>query len=73
MNEQEVEALIEMADSSEDGVINYSEFMMTAVNREKFLTHERIEAVFNEIDINHNNAVSLEELMSFLNSSQQLD
>lgn len=69
MNESEVEALIEMADSSQDGVINYSEFMMTAVNREKFLTHERIEAVFNEIDIDHNNAVSLDELMTFLNTS----
>lgn len=43
--------------------------MMTAVNREKFLTHERIEAVFNEIDIDNNNAVSLEELMTFLNTS----
>lgn len=69
MNESEVEALIEMADSSQDGVINYSEFMMTAVNREKFLTHERIEAVFNEIDLDGNNAVSLEELMTFLNTS----
>jgi len=69
MNESEVEALIEMADSSQDGVINYSEFMMTAVNREKFLTQERIEAVFNEIDLDGNNAVSLDELMSFLNTS----
>ena len=35
-NEAEVEALIAMADASEDGLIGYSEFMLTCVNTEKF-------------------------------------
>ena len=35
-NEAEVEALIGMADASEDGLIGYSEFMLTCVNTEKF-------------------------------------
>lgn len=35
-NEKEVEALINMADASEDGLIGYSEFMLTCVNTEKF-------------------------------------
>jgi Ca2+-binding EF-hand superfamily protein len=62
-----------MADSSADGVIQYSEFMMTAVNREKFLTIERLEALFNEMDVDHNNKVSLEELNYFLGQSEHMD
>ena len=62
-----------MADSGGDGVINYSEFMLTAVNREKFLTIERLEALFNEMDIDGNNAVSLEELKYFLGQSENMD
>lgn len=65
-NESEVEALIQMADMSEDGLISYSEFMMTCVNREKFLTMERLEAVFNELDVDKNQMVSLDELNQFL-------
>ena len=72
-NVKEVEALIQMADSGGDGVINYSEFMLTAVNREKFLTIERLEALFNEMDIDGNNAVSLEELKYFLGQSENMD
>jgi calcium-dependent protein kinase len=62
-----------MADSSADGVINYSEFMMTAVDREKFLTIERLEALFNEMDVDGNNKVSLEELNYFLGQSEHMD
>lgn len=72
-NQKEVESLITMADSSADGVINYSEFMMTAVNREKFLTIERLEALFNEMDVDNNNKVSLEELNYFLGQSEHMD
>jgi len=72
-NQKEVEGLIQMADSSADGVINYSEFMMTAVDREKFLTIERLEALFNEMDVDGNNKVSLEELNYFLGQSEHMD
>lgn len=72
-NEQEVEALIQMADMSEDGLISYSEFMMTCVNREKFLTMERLEAVFNELDVDKNQRISLNELNQFLGSSEHMD
>lgn len=45
-NEAEVEALLNMADQNNDGEISYSEFMMTSVNREKFLTMEKLENIF---------------------------
>ena len=62
-----------MADMSEDGLISYSEFMMTCVNREKFLTMERLEAVFNELDVDKNQKISLSELNQFLGASEHMD
>ena len=64
---------MQMADASEDGLISYSEFMLTCVNREKFLTMERLEAVFNELDIDKNHHISLNELNQFLGSSEHMD
>ena len=72
-NEKEVEALINMADASEDGLIGYSEFMLTCVNTEKFQTVTKLEAVFNELDIDKNNRISLHELNQFLGSSEHVD
>ena len=37
-NVEEVQALIEMADSDGSGEINYSEWLMTVVSREKLMT-----------------------------------
>ena len=62
-----------MADNSEDGLISYSEFMMTCVNREKFLTLDRLEAVFNELDVNRSQSISLAELNQFLCGSEHMD
>jgi len=49
-NEQEVDALMEMADANGDGKLSYSEWMMTAVSRDKFLSAEKLEGVFSELD-----------------------
>ena len=53
-NEQEVEALIEMGDTNGDGVLDFSEFKMVATQRNLFLTVERVESVFNELDVDKN-------------------
>ena len=71
-NETEVEALLNMADQNSDGGISYSEFIMTSVNREKFLTMEKLENIFNEIDADRNHMLSFEELNSFLGRSEHL-
>ena len=62
-----------MADSSGDGLISLNEFMMVSVNQEKFLTQQRLEAVFREIDVDKNQRVSMEELNSFLGQSEHMD
>ena len=72
-NEAEVDALLSMADSSSDGLIGISEFMLTCVNTETLQTHAKLEAVFNELDIDKNHRISLDELNQFLGSSEHMD
>ena len=62
-----------MADSDGNGNISLNEFMMTCVNNEKFLTIQRLESIFNEIDVDKNQRLSLDELNQFLGSSKHLD
>ena len=72
-NESEVDALLNMADENDDGVISYSEWLMTAMNRQKILTHEKLEAAFQGFDVDHSNTVSVEEISSFLFGSKHID
>ena len=72
-NEGEVDALLNMADENDDGVISYSEWLMTAMNRQKILTHEKLEAAFQGFDIDHSNSVSFSEIKNFLFGSKSFD
>lgn len=62
-----------MADSSGDGLISLNEFMMVCVNQEKFLTHQRLESIFRELDVDKNQRISLDELNQFLGHSEHMD
>ena len=68
-NEQEVDALMEMADANGDGKLSYSEWMMTAVSRDKFLSAEKLEGVFSELDADGDKMISLAELTILLGAS----
>lgn len=72
-NEGEVDALLNMADENDDGVISYSEWLMTAMNRQKILTHEKLEAAFQGFDADHSNTVSFDEIKNFLFGSKGFD
>lgn len=72
-DEQRVDNLITMADSSGDGLISLNEFMMVSVNQEKFLTHQRLESIFQELDLDGNHRISMDELNQFLGRSEHLD
>ena len=58
--------MLQMADQSEDGKIGYSEFVLTCVDRDKFLSMDKLEAVFSELDVDGNNMISFEEIKAFL-------
>jgi calcium-dependent protein kinase len=72
-NESEVTALLNMADENEDGVISYSEWLMTSMDRQKILTHEKLEAAFQGFDVDYSNSVSFEEIKNFLFASKGFD
>jgi calcium-dependent protein kinase len=72
-NVKEVDALIEMADTNGDGKLSYSEWMMTALNRDKFLSSEKLEGIFSELDADGNNMISLDELNVILGASEETD
>lgn len=61
-----------MADANDDGVISYSEWLLTAMNRNKMVTNDKLEAAFSGFDIDHSNTVSLDEITSFLFSDKHL-
>lgn len=46
---------------------------MTCVDREKFLTLEKLEAIFGELDVDGSHTISLEELSQFLGNSDHVD
>jgi len=72
-NEDEVEAMINMADVNDDGVISYSEWLMIAMDRHKMFTHQKLEAAFQGMDTDHSNTVSLSEIANILFHTKQVD
>ena len=70
-NEKEVDALMEMADSNGDGLLSYSEWMMTAVNRDNFMSVEKLEGIFSQLDTDGNNHLSMDELVVLMGSAQE--
>ena len=47
--------------------------MMTCVDHEKFLTLQRLEQIFAELDVDKNHMISLQELDAFLGRSEHLN
>lgn len=72
-NEAEIDALINMADENDDGVISYNEWLLLAMDRQKMLTHDKLEAAFQGLDVDKSNTVSIEEITNFLFSSKYVD
>lgn len=72
-DEQRIDDMISMADSSGDGLISLQEFMMVCVSQEKFLTQQRLESIFRELDVDKNQMISIEELNMFLGHTEHLD
>ena len=72
-NEEEVNALLEMADTDGSGEIDYSEWLMTAVSREKLISQEKLESVFMMLDKDNSNSISVEELKSLLGIARAVE
>ena len=61
-----IETLLERVDEDGNGSINYTEFLVTAINWKKELSKEHLLAAFREIDIDKSGKISVNELIEAL-------
>ena len=54
--------MMEMADTDESGYIDYTEFIIAAMDKEKLLSRKNLELTFSSFDLDHNGTISVEEL-----------
>ena len=73
MKEQEVEEIIKKIDADNNGRINYTEFLMVAMNQEQMLTNQRLEAAFRMFDKNGDNEVSVDEIKIMFEHIKSVD
>jgi calcium-dependent protein kinase len=64
----EVERIMGLIDSDQNGFIEYEEFLRACMNKEKILTHENLLAAFNIFDKDCSGSISAEELKIVLGS-----
>ncbi len=72
-DESEVETLLQMADSDGSGEINYSEWIMTAVDREKLLASDKLEGAFKMFDKDGSMTISYEEIKGLLDAARVIE
>lgn len=62
MSSQQVEDLISEIDYHGNGMINYTEFLSATVSINKFMTEERLLAIFNQFDTNNTGYITEENI-----------
>lgn len=72
-SEEEICMIMNRIDTDKSGFIDYSEFLAAAIDRNKLLTQERLEAAFEAFDRDGNGKITAEELKYMLQSSNELD
>lgn len=62
MGQEEIQAIIKELDFAENKRINYSEFIAATINVHEFLSEERLQAIFNQFDIDNTGKISKSNL-----------
>ena len=65
--------MLDMADADGSGEINYSEWLITVVSREKLMTLEKIESIFRLFDKDKSSTISVDEMKSMLGVARKTD
>lgn len=66
VNNEELDNILKNIDSNENNSIDYNEFCMATVNKQKMLDSENLKKCFSLIDEDGNGKISLEEIKNFL-------
>jgi calcium-dependent protein kinase len=73
LTEDELQEIINRVDSNQNGYIDYQEFLIAALNKEKLLSKERLEAAFKAFDIDGSGKISSSELREMLEMAESPD
>jgi len=65
--EAEVDAIMKAVDNNNSGAIDYTEFVMATINRQKLLSKERLESIFKLFDKDGNGYLTADELKEVFN------
>ncbi len=58
MSAMEIKEIIQNLDYSGNHKINYSEFLAATISVQKFLTHQKLEALFRQFDVDGKNEIT---------------
>ncbi len=64
--EEEVDRIMKVADTDGSGEIDYSEWVVAAINKTTLLTNEKLEAAFNLFDKDNSGTISASEVKDVL-------
>ena len=64
--EKEVERIMNEVDIDKNGTIDYNEFVLATINKQKLLNKEKLEATFKMFDKDGNGTISADEIKSVL-------
>lgn len=71
--EEEVEKILVHVDINNNGEIDYSEFAVATMNRQKLLSREKLEAAFQAFDLDSNGTITTDELNELLGRYHSYD
>jgi calcium-dependent protein kinase len=71
--EKEAEAIMKAIDSDNSGGIDYTEFVLRNVNRQKLLSKENLEAAFKILDSDDNGYLEVDEIKAIFKNDDEQD
>lgn len=71
--ESEVDKILARVDANGSGEIDYSEWIVATINKEKLLSKEKLKAAFTLFDVDGSGAISSEEVKEILCKGQKID
>jgi calcium-dependent protein kinase len=73
INDEEVEKMFMMVDSDNSGYIDYSEFVVAAMNEKSLTTNDKLQAAFKMFDRDGSGVISADEIKEVLGFNGNLD
>ena len=70
-SESEVERIVDMVDTNDSGLIDFTEFVVAASNEEELLKRQRLENAFAYLNSDKNGYITIEEVRQFLDGTEE--